>query len=350
MTKHKGKLTGSLVNFIGVLALFAALVVLMESGAVNNYARGIIVQCLYIIIVATSLNLSSGFLGQLQLGHAGFMAVGAYTSAIIAKAMTNAGILVGAGAPAVAQFFIALFAGGLMAAIFGLLVGIPALRLRGDYLAIITLGFSEIIRVLIQNLKFAGGRGLAEGQAGQALIGIPVMNDVYIIFWIMVVCVAAMYTFVRSKYGRAIMAIREDDIASGTVGINNTYYKVLTFVMSAMFAGIAGAIFAHRGLGTLQPADFGLTKSVEFIVMVVLGGMGSLTGSIAAAIVLSLLPEALRTFSLYRMLVYSIVLIMVMIFRPIGLLGTYEFSLLGIIKRIFTKPGEQPKEEEESNE
>ncbi|HWR23185.1 MAG TPA: branched-chain amino acid ABC transporter permease [Feifaniaceae bacterium] len=331
---RKEKTRGSLLNFAGLLVVFAILIVFNEAGLIDSYVRGIIVQCFYAIILVTSLNLATGFLGQIALGHAGFMAVGAYTSALLAKALTNAGILAGQGAPAIFQFLICMAAGGVAAALFGLLVGIPALRLRGDYLAIITLGFGEIIRVIIQNLKFAGGKGLAQGQAGQALIGIPSMNNLYVLFWVMAAAVAVMFAFVRSKYGRAIMAIREDDIASSCVGLNNTFFKVLTFTISALFAGIAGAIFAHRGLGTLQHSDFSFLKSTEYVIMVVLGGMGSLTGSVISAIVLSVLPEALRAFAEYRMLMYSVVLVLVMIFRPVGLLGGYEFSLTRALNKI----------------
>ena len=217
------------------------------------------------------------------------------------------------------------------------MVGIPALRLRGDYLAIITLGFGEIIRIIIQNLPFAGGKGLAKGQAGQALIGIMRMNDIYIIFIVTVVCIAIMIAFVRSRFGRAIIAIREDDIASSSMGLNITFYKVLTFTFSAFFAGIAGAIFAHRGLGTLQYSDFTFIKSTDYVIMVVLGGMGSMTGSIITAIVLSVLPEMLRAFSDYRMLLYSIILIVMMIFRPTGLFGNYEYSLYDMLKKWLKK-------------
>ncbi len=333
MTRRKESIKGLLVSLLGLGAAFLALLILDTQGMLNNYLRGIIVQCLYTIILVTSLNLATGFLGQIALGHAGFMAIGAYTSALVTKAIGNA-VTTGAMMPIdpLLQFFIGLVCGAIMAALFGLLVGIPALRLRGDYLAIITLGFGEIIRVVIQNLKFAGGRGLAQGQAGQALIRIMRMNDMYIVFAITIVCVGLMFAFVRSKYGRAIMAIREDDIAAGSVGVNTTYYKVLTFAISAMFAGVAGALFAHRGTGSLAHTDFTFLKSTEFIIMVVLGGMGSLTGSIISAITLTILPEALRAFADYRMLAYSVVLVIVMIFRPIGLCGNYEFSLYRLLR------------------
>lgn len=347
MRRRKDSLQRLLVALAGLLVLFLALYLADRGGLLGNYEKGILVQCCFVIIMVTSLNLATGFLGQIALGHAGFMAVGAYTSALVTKAIAGA-VKAGTLAPIdpFIQFLIGMICGALMAAVFGLIVGIPALRLRGDYLAIITLGFGEIIRVVIQNLKFAGGKGLAQGQAGQALIGIPRMNDLYIIFWIVAVCVGLMFAFVRSKYGRAIMAIREDDIASGSVGVNNTYYKVLTFTISAFFAGVAGALFAARGTGSMQPGDFSFWKSTEYVIMVVLGGMGSLTGSVIAAIALSILPEALRMFSDYRMLVYSVVLVIVMIFRPAGLCGNYEFSPLYEIRRfvaLISRSGQSPK-------
>ena len=160
-------------------------------------------------------------------------------------------------------------------------------------------------------------------------MGIDNLSNIYVVFWITVCVVAILFTFIRSKYGRAIMAIREDDIASEASGINNTYYKVLAFTVASFFAGIAGGIYAHY-LTVLNASNYGFMKSTEYVVMVVLGGMGSLTGSILSAIILTILPEALRAFSEYRMLLYSIVLIIVMIFKPSGLLGTHEFSLIKI--------------------
>lgn len=328
MAMPKEKRNGTLINLAAVVLGFVLLYLLKTGGFISNYYQGIIIQCFFTIIMVASLNIATGYLGQLALGHAGFMAVGAYTAALVVKALTNADILNGGTGPEkFILLLIGIACGATLAAIIGALVGIPALRLRGDYLAIITLGFGEIIRVVIQNLKFAGGKGLAAGQAGQALIGIKILNNVYIIYFIMAACLAIMFCFVRSKSGRAIVAIREDDIASEASGVNNTHYKVMAFTIAAFFAGVAGAIFAFRGTGTIQPGDFTFMKSTEYIIMVVVGGMSSLTGSIIAAVALSIIPEALRAFSEYRMLVYSILLVLMMIFRPSGLCGRYEFSL-----------------------
>ena len=340
--KEKGK--AMIVNLAGVLLLFLLLVILRETGALSNYISGVLMVCSIAIIMASSLNITVGYLGQVALGGCGFMSIGAYTAALITKAMEASGILVGAGAPDTLRFLIGTLAGGVLAAVFGVLVGIPALRLRGDYLAIITLGFGEIIRVIIQNLKFAGGKGFSEGQAGQALVGINRLADIYVVFWMVVISVALLYTFIRSKYGRAIIAIRDDDIAAGASGLNTTFYKVLAFTVSAFFAGIAGGIFAHY-IGSLNAAIFGWLKSTEYVIMVVFGGMGSLTGSILAAIVLSALPELLRSFSEYRMLAYSVALVLVMIFKPTGLLGTYEFSLYRLLNRIFHGKKAEKKQE-----
>ncbi|MDX9872982.1 MAG: branched-chain amino acid ABC transporter permease [Clostridia bacterium] len=328
MAMPKEKRNGTLINFAAVMLGFVLLYLLKTSGLISNYYQGIIIQCFFTIIMVASLNIATGYLGQLALGHAGFMAIGAYTSALVVKALTNADILNGGtDLEKIILLVIGIACGATLAAIIGALVGIPALRLRGDYLAIITLGFGEIIRVVIQNLKFAGGKGLAAGQAGQALIGIKILNNVYFIYFIMAASIAILFCFVRSKSGRAIVAIREDDIASEASGVNNTHYKVMAFTIAAFFAGVAGAIFAHRGTGTIQPADFTFMKSTEYVIMVVIGGMSSLTGSVIAAVALSIIPEILRAFSEYRMLVYSVLLIIMMIFRPIGLCGRYEFSL-----------------------
>ena len=309
MTAPKEKLKGDLINIIAITLVFLLLFVLVQFKIIGSYFQGIIILACINIILATSLNITTGFLGQIALGHAGFLAIGAYSSALISMSLSGSGI------PDIIRFLIAIIAGGVLSGICGFFVGIPALRLRGDYLAIITLGFGEIIRVIILNLKITGG--------GKSLMGIDNLSNIYVVFWITVFIVSILFTFVRSKYGRAIMAIREDDIASEASGINNTYYKVLAFTVASFFAG---GIYAHY-LTVLNASGYGFMKSTEYVVMVVLGGMGSLTGSIVASIILTILPEALRAFSEYRMLLYSIVLIIVMIFKPSGLLGTHEFSL-----------------------
>lgn len=230
-----------LVCFIGILAAFGIVMALCESGLADSYIKGIMMTACIAIIMTTSLNLTIGVLGQLTLGCCGFEAIGAYVAALTSKYMVAAGIAI----DPTARFLLTTLIGGVVACVFGILIGIPALRLHGDYLAIITLGFGEIIRVIIQNLKVAGGMGLDKGAAGQALIGIERTANLYVVFWIMVVTVVVLFMFGRSRYGRAVKAIRDDEIAAGASGLNTTYLKVLVFAISAFFAGIAGGIFAQ---------------------------------------------------------------------------------------------------------
>lgn len=327
-----------ILNAFCTVLIFVALSGMIEAKVIDKYIQGIIMLVFVNIFLAVSLNLTTGFLGQIALGHAGFMSIGAYTSAIITKAVKDLpdGSFLQSLPPQLI-FGVALLAGGILAALFGILVGIPALRLKGDYLAIITLGFGEIIRVIMENLEITGG--------AQGLRSIPGYSTKYfgMCYWITILSIVILYMLVRSRHGRAIMAIREDDIASEAVGIPNTYYKVMAFSVAAFFAGIAGGIYAHY-LRILGAKSFNFSRSIEIIVIVVLGGMGSMTGSIVAAIALTILPEALRSFSDYRMLAYSIALIVVMIFKPSGLFGRYEFSLMGCIDKILGKGKKRSKE------
>lgn len=315
MTKQK-KILSYIVNAVLVAVLFATMQVLISSGAVNAYYSGILMVCGINIILAVSLNLATGFLGQLVLGHAGFMSVGAYSAALFTM---NSGL------PEAVAFPIALVVGGVVAAIFGTLIGIPALRLRGDYLAIITLGFGEIIRVIIQNLGFTGG--------AKGLRGIPGLTTFGYVFWVAVITIFVVYTFIHSRHGRAVISIREDEIAAEASGINTTYYKMAAFVLAAFFAGVAGALYAHY-IGVLGASNFNFDRSIEILVMVVLGGMGSITGSVVAAGVLTILPEMLRGFSEYRLLIYSVVLILMMLFRPTGLFGQSEMSIVNFPQKV----------------
>ena len=315
---------------IGVVVLFGILMGVCESGMASAYIKGIMMTICIAIIMTTSLNLTIGVLGQLTLGCCGFEAIGAYSAALLSKLLVANGVAM----DPTLRFLLTTLVGGVIACIFGILVGIPALRLHGDYLAIITLGFGEIIRVIIQNLKVAGGMGLDKGAAGQALIGIDRLANLYVVFWITVVTVVLLFMFARSRYGRAVKAIRDDEIAASASGINITYMKVLVFAISAFFAGIAGGIFAQY-IGSLNPSMAGWLQSINYVIMVVFGGMGSLTGSIVAAVGLTILPELLRAFSAYRMLVYSVVLVIIMVFRPQGLFGNWEFSLPKFVNKWF---------------
>ena len=292
-----------LVNFAVLALLFAAVAVmgLLGGNTVKLKITPSIWQCSYLIIMAASLNLVLGFLGQLSLGHCGFMAVGAYTAALISLAFQRAGVYTEKSGPAfLLVLLLSILAAGAAAALLGLLVGIPALRLKGDYLAIITLGFGMIIVNLINNLPFCGQQGLSQGAASSSLYatGLGFSNDEKMKYlWVaalsIIICMTCMFMFVRSKYGRCIRAIRDNEIAASASGINVSYYKMLTFTISAFFAGITGALYACSN-AALSTTSFAFTNgsilnSVFIVVMVVVGGMGSLTGSVIAAVVLFLL-------------------------------------------------------------
>lgn len=295
---------------------------LITSGIISTYYSKVIVLIAINIILAVSLNISTGYLGQLPLGHAGFMAIGAYTSAIFMKHVSFSTAL---------SFPLGLLFGGIMAAFFGLIIGIPALRLKGDYLAIITLGFSEVIRVLLLNIDSVIGFSLTYGAA--SLKNIDKVTNFFNAFLCVGIVCFAIHAMMKSRHGRAILSIRDNEIAAQACGINITYYKTLGFVATAFFGGIAGGLYASY-IGILSPSAFGFMKSIEILVMVVLGGMGSMIGSVISATVLTALPELLRAFSDYRMVAYSILLILVMIFKPTGLMGTYDFSLSRLLEKV----------------
>jgi branched-chain amino acid transport system permease protein len=267
------------------------------------------------------LNLINGFTGQFSLGHAGFMGVGAYVSAIVSTYLTTHGMS-GSGMSSDVILLIALLCGGLVAAVTGLAVGIPSLRLKGDYLAIVTLGFNEIIRVIIQNVDFKiKGTSYVGGARGFA---VPQLASFLWVFGIALITVYFVENLINSTYGRGFLAVRDDEVAAEAMGVNTTKFKVKAFVIGSFFAGIGGGLFAHF-IQYITPDNFTFLKSIEIVVMVILGGMGSTYGVILAAILLTILPEALREFSEYRMIIYSLMLIVLMILRPQGLFGTQSF-------------------------
>lgn len=327
----KSKLLSYAVNAGLLLVFYFLFFALIANGTINRYSSGIMTTMFINIILTVSLNLVSGFLGQLVLGHAGFMSVGAYTAALFTLY---------SGLPITISFPISIVLAGVMAAVFGVIIGVPALRLRGDYLAIITLGFGEIIRVIILACDFTGG---AKGLRGIPTI-LPKGSDATslalakysYVFWLAVITVVVIWAFVRSRHGRAVIAIREDEIAAEASGIHTTYYKLFAFVMAAFFAGVAGSVYAHH-IGVLDPGKFNFDYSVEILLMAVLGGLGSITGSIIAVVALTILPEFLRGFEDYRMLIYAVILIIVMLFKPSGLMGQREFSLSGLAARLTAK-------------
>jgi branched-chain amino acid transport system permease protein len=288
---------------LGAIAL--CFVVSLFANQINSYWLFISYDIGVNIILAVSLNLINGYTGQFSLGHAGFMAVGAYTAAVITNQF-------GALNPffSGAVFLGALLAGGLLAAVAGLLVGIPTLRLRGDYLAIVTLGFGEIIRVIFQNMNAVGGaRGLSVSHG---------WTNFFWAFGFAAVTVYVVTALVHSTYGRGFIAVRDDEVAASAMGINPTKYKVTAFVVGAFFAGIAGGLYAHAKQ-FITPGGFNFMESIAIVVMVILGGMGNTVGVIIAAILLTLLPEFLRPVAEYRMIIYSLLLIILMLTRPQGL-------------------------------
>jgi branched-chain amino acid transport system permease protein len=304
------------------------------------------------IILATSLNLITGFTGQFSIGHAGFMAVGAYSS-VFMTVYFSAGLeqwLTGLVGVTVAQslvFLLVIIFGALVAALAGLVVGIPSLRLRGDYLAIVTLGFAEIIRIIILNIDRVGG---ATGFRGAVAPweGRPIIPQYANFIWIggfAVLTIVAVYNIVNSDTGRALISIREDELAAEAMGINTTRHKVMAFVISSAFAGIAGALFGHFRQ-FLHTNDFQFIRSIEIIIMIVLGGMGSITGAVLGAIVITILPELLRKLPgdlySYRLVIYSALLIVIMLTRPQGVMGSKEFGL-SWLKRPQRRPeGDKP--------
>jgi branched-chain amino acid transport system permease protein len=257
------------------------------------------------IILAISLNLVTGFTGQLSLGHAAFMGIGAYTSAILTL-------------KASIPFLPALLLGGILAAIFGVIIGIPTLRLKGDYLAIATLGFGEILKIIELNLKITGGT--------VGLRGIRQETNIWVVSVAVVITIFIIYRIMKSRVGRSFIAIREDEVAAEAMGIDTAKYKVLAFAVAAFFAGIAGGLFAHF-YRYINPNSFGFSRSIEILSMVVLGGMGKISGSIVGAAVLTAAPELLRSISAYRQLIYGILLVVMMIVRPEGILGDVDVKI-----------------------
>lgn len=305
------------VNILWFVLLFAGyglIALLVSAGVLNDFYLQILQQIGINIILAVGLNLIVGFSGQFSLGHAGFMAIGAYAAAII-----------GSRTATYPAFFAAMVLGALIAGAVALVVGIPTLRLKGDYLAIATLGVSEIIRILIIN-----GGDLTNGAAG--ILGIPAFTNWQMVYFFVVITTILTINFLRSPIGRATLSVREDEIAAESVGVNTTKIKVIAFVFGAMTASIAGSLQAGF-IGSVVPKDYTFINSINVLIIVVFGGLGSMTGTIVAAIVLGILNMVLQNVASIRMIIYSLALILVMIFRPGGLLGTWELSLSRFFKK-----------------
>ena len=286
-----------LITYFMVIAAFLVIYTMVETGNASRHLQKMLVPICINIILAISLNITVGFLGELTLGHAGFMSVGAYGGCLFSIATEEL-------LPAMVRFPLAMLVGGLVAAVFGIIIGIPVLRLRGDYLAIVTLAFGEIIRSVIINLDFTGG--------ASGLKGTPRDSTFVIAFVVVLITMFVAMNLMDSKHGRAIMSIRDNRIAAEATGINLTQFKLMAFVVASFFAGIAGVLYGHN-LSILTASSFDYNRSIELLVIVVLGGMGSIRGSIVAAVIIYALPEALRFMSDYRMLIYSFVLIAMML-------------------------------------
>lgn len=296
---------------------FVVLSILMQVGIIGSYYAITLYNIFINIILAVSLNLVIGVCGQFSLGHAGFMCIGAYCAGIMVKMMPNMmGLVIG------------VLIGFVLSTIVALIVSIPTLRLKGDYLAIATLGFAEIVRILVQNME------ITNGAAG--LNGIPKLTTFPLLFVCSVISILVVCNFTHSASGRACLSIREDEIASEAMGINTTKYKVIAFVIGALLASLAGALFACN-FYVIKPDQFTFNKSIDILVMVVFGGMGSMTSSVLAAVAIGIINVVLANFSEIRMIIYGLALVGIMIFKPTGILGTKELSF----KKLFDKRKEK---------
>ncbi|GLC90013.1 branched-chain amino acid ABC transporter permease [Lysinibacillus piscis] len=285
------------------LVIYAVVQVLISMNLIDIYYQNMLITMCINIMLAVSLHIVIGITGQFSIGHAGFLAVGAYVSAIITTKL-------------MLPFPLAILLGAVAAAVAGLIVGIPTLRLKGDYLAIATLGFAEIIRIIFLNTEYVGGA---------AGMQVTYLSNWTYAFIGVVLTILVISNFTNSRHGRACISIREDEIAADAMGINTTYYKVVAFAIGSFFAGLAGAIFAHN-FYIIQPTTFGFLKSFDILIYVVLGGLGSLSGATIAAIFLTIVSAYLANFPETRMIIYSLVLIFVMLYRPTGLMGTKEIT------------------------
>lgn len=297
-----------------LVALLVCFGVNAMSGRFNAYHLDVALNVGIAIIMATSLNLINGYTGQFSLGHAGFMAVGAYGAAAVSlfagPKLLPALKFLGEDGSHAAIFFLALLTAGLVAAVAGFLVGAPSLKLKGDYLAIVTLGFGEIISVIFRNMPQLGG--------ALGLTGIPNYTNFFWVYGAAALTIYTVLSMVHSTYGRGFIAVHDDEVAAQAMGINTTRYKIIAFVVGAFFGGIGGGLFGHSKM-SITPTGFGFMLSIEYVVMVILGGMGNTAGVIVAAILLTILPEALRGLEDYRMIIYSALLIVLMLTRPQGL-------------------------------
>lgn len=346
----KNLLTGNFLTYAMVIVFYVIVQAMINGGQLSSLFQGMLVPICVYSIMAVSLNLTVGIMGELSLGHAGFMCVGAFSSAVFSQLTRN---IITADLP---RFILAILIGALFAAIFGVLIGIPVLRLKGDYLAIVTLAFGEIIKNVINVVYFGidekgphfslkdqmslnlstEGRVIVKG--AQGITGTPKNSTFTIGIILLLITLVIVLNLINSRSGRAIMAIRDNRIAAESIGINITKYKMMAFVISAALAGVAGVLYAHNLSSlTAQSQNFGYNVSIMILVYVVLGGIGNMRGSVIAATVLVVLPELLRGFSDYRMLVYAIVLIVMMLFNWAPACLAYRERISVKIKSLFGK-------------
>lgn len=345
-------LKSNMITYGIVIAAFIIVQLLVNTGQVSNLMKGLLVPLCIYTIMAVSLNLTVGILGELSLGHAGFMCVGAFSSSLFSicmlEAVPSAGI----------RFFFAILIGAASAALAGIVVGIPVLRLRGDYLAIVTLAFGEIIKNVVNviyigkdsgGLHFSMKNAMAlnmekEGKVilngAQGITGTPKNSTFMIGVILILITLFIVLNLINSRSGRAIMSVRDNRIAAESIGINITKYKLMAFTISASLAGVAGVLYSHNlSALTATQKNFGYNQSIMILVFVVLGGIGNIRGSMIAAVILTLLPELLRSLNAYRMLIYAIILIVMMIFNWSPKL--IDFRKRHSLKRYFHKNKEE---------
>ncbi len=300
-TKLRKSTVNNLITYAIVALFYIVVTVMIQTGNASRHMQSLLVPICVNVVLAVSLNLVIGFLGELSLGHAAFMSVGAYTGGLLSIYLKNAFPQI----PVAVRFPISILAGGILAAIFGALVCVVVLRLKGDYLAIVTLAFGEILRSIVINLEFTGG--------ASGLKGVPQNASFTYGIILVFITLFVIQNLAKSKHGRAIQALRDNTIAATSVGVNATRYKLLVFTIAAFFAGMAGVLYSHN-YSILTAGTFDYNYSIEILVMVVLGGIGSVRGSVIAGALIAILPEMLRSLQDYRMLIYAIVLIVMMLF------------------------------------
>ncbi|MDR0847400.1 MAG: branched-chain amino acid ABC transporter permease [Lactobacillales bacterium] len=316
----------SYLLWAGVLAaLFAVFYVLYFNGIMDMFIENTLVSIGIYIILALGLNLILGCAGQFSLGHAGFMGIGAYATAVVMTKIPGFDTPIGLA--------VSIVIGAILAAVVAVLVGFPTLRLKGDYLAIATLGVAEIIRIVINNIP-----DVTNGPAG--IFGIERVIDWRVVFVFVIIAVLIAHNYVSSSNGRVTLAVKDDEIAAEAMGVNTTKYKVMVFVIGAVLASVAGSLYATY-FQIVSPTDFGFLKSVDILIIVVIGGAGSLTGTITAAALIGFLNAELQDFGVLRMIIYALILIIVMLFRPDGLLGYKELSAKSIIKFVKGRLGHE---------